>query len=106
VLNKATKKVEGQKRNVPYSAAKAKCQGQIKYWKLWVKQAKGLSIDEEELCKLQELYQLNQDEGEGREYCNTKLHNAKEQWNQMKEQGKEHREQELLDLYPNELMEE
>ena len=65
-----------------------------------------MSIDEEELCKLQELYQLNQDEGEGREYCNTKLHNAKEQWNQMKEQGKEHREKELLDLYPNELMEE
>ena len=59
VLNKATKKVEGQKKNVPYSAAKVKCQGQIKYWKLQVKQAKGLSIDEEELCKLQELYQLN-----------------------------------------------
>ena len=31
VLNKATKKVEGQRRNVPYSARKAKCQGEIKY---------------------------------------------------------------------------
>jgi len=106
VLNKATKKVEGQKRNVPYSARKAQCQGEIKYWKLRGQKEKGLVIDTEELNKLEELYAINNNEGEGREYCNLKLNDAKEKWSQMKEKGKEYREQELLDLYPNELMED
>ena len=70
---------------MPYSAIKAKCQGHIKYWKLRVQQVKGVSIDQEELSKLQELYTPNVDGGEGREYCISKLQNAKEQWNQMKE---------------------
>ena len=67
---------------------------------------KGLTIDTEELNKLEELYDINNNEGEGRDYCNLKLNDAKEQWSQMKEKGKEHREQELLDSHPNELTED
>ena len=89
-LNKATKKVEGQRRNVPYSARKAKCQGEIKHWKLRGQKEKGLIIDTEELNKLEELYDTNNNEGEGRDYCNLKLNDAKEQWSQMKEKGSLH----------------
>ena len=106
ILNKATKKVEGQRQNIPYSKAKAKCQGEIKFWKLKVRQAKGISIDEDEISKLKELYEISQNEGEGREHYINQLKKAKENWNKMKEKGREHREKELLDLYPNELTEE
>lgn len=68
-----------------------------------MKKEKELIIDTEELNKLEELCDINNNEGEGRDYCNLKLKDAKEQWSQMKEKGKEHREQELLDLCPNEL---
>ena len=78
VLNKATTKVEGQKRNMPYSTDKARCQGEIKCWKLRIKQDKGMIIDNDEMIKLKELYELNQSEGEGREYCISQLKNAKE----------------------------
>ena len=48
ILNKATLKVEGQRRSVPHSKKKAQTIGTIKCWKNQVKKAKGVPVDNQE----------------------------------------------------------
>ena len=51
VLNAARVKVKGQRRNIPYSCEKVKCQGILLFWKAKVCQLKGMPVDEEVLEK-------------------------------------------------------
>ena len=84
VLNKATAKVEEQKRNILHSSEKAKCEGRTKHWKLRLQKAKGLRADDKEARKSQDLCQPVQEEEDGREFCADKLRLAKEMQNEMK----------------------
>ena len=103
ILNKATTKVEGQRRGVPCSKKKAKVIGTIKHWKNVAKKAKGTPIDEEENNKIKSIYNINHEEGLSLTEKTEQLRKAKEEWEEMKVKGMEHRENDLLDLHPNEL---
>ena len=106
ILNKATKKVEGQKRGIPYSKMKVKSRGEIKFWRLKLRQSKGIRVDEDAINKLKELHEIEINEGEGRVYIEQQLEAAKELWKEVKEKGKRYREQEMLDSYQKEVTEE
>ena len=47
MLNTATKKVEGMKRNIPYSKEKRKRRATVLYYKAVLRKMKGIAIDEE-----------------------------------------------------------
>ena len=59
ILNAATKKVEGQRRNIPYSKEKAKRSAIVKYWKMYLRRLKGERIDKDKMIKIQEKWQIN-----------------------------------------------
>ena len=105
ILNKATKYVEGPKRNVPCSKEKAKRSATIKHWKLKVRKLKGTLADEEEMTKLIEFIKIEEDINSINQAQN-KLTKAKENLTKLIETGKEHREKDLIDLHPKEVSKE
>lgn len=105
ILNKATKCVEGQRRNIPYSKEKAKRSATIKYLKLKIRKLKGIPVDEDEMFKLIEHAQF-EEEILSLNHAQQKLIEAKEEWTKLLETGKEQREKDLIDLYPKEVSEE
>ena len=58
ILNAARKKVEGQKRNIPYSKEKEKKRGIMLYWKAWIHQIKRGLVDIDNLAKRKELHNI------------------------------------------------
>ena len=105
MLNKAIRKVEGQRRNIPYSKEKAKRRGSIRYWKMKIRSFSGHPIDNNELNKIKTICEIN-DENAGIENTKIRLKEAQDEWKEMKDKGVEFAEKELLDLHPNELTEE
>ena len=58
VLNAATRKVEGPRRNILYSVEKVRRQGTLLFWKEKVRQLKRISINNEVLQKRKEIYEI------------------------------------------------
>ena len=58
IINTATKKVEGMKRNVPYSNEKKRCRASLLYSKIQLRKCKGIVVDEDIMKKRQNEAQL------------------------------------------------
>ena len=84
MLNKAIRKVEGQRRNIPYSKEKAKRRGSIRYWKMKIRSFNGHPIDNNELNKIKTICEIN-DENAGIENTKIRLKEAQDEWKEMKD---------------------
>ena len=102
ILNKATKHVEGPMRNTPHSKEKAKRSASIKHWKIKVRKLAGVLADEDELLKLRQ-FSETEDDTSCVNQAQSKLQEAKENWAKLIVEGKEHREKDIFYLYSNEI---
>ena len=57
-----------------------------------VRKEKGMSINSEEIRKLGEFLELEEEETESLHYAQEKLRESREKWKEMKQKGKEYRE--------------
>lgn len=103
IFTAATKKVEGMRRNIPYSAEKMKRRANLLYWKMKLRKEEKKVVDEElmekrkvEACIVEESNEIHQI----KEY----IKQAIEKWNDIIECGKEIREKELLDYHHSEVV--
>ena len=71
-----------------------------------IRQCKGSPTDGDKISKLKDMYEINDNDSEELENIKNRLEEAQNSWQEMKKKGIEYRENELLDLYPNELTEE
>ena len=105
ILRTATKAVEGMKRNVPYSQEKEKRRSFVLYCKMKLRQLKGIAIDNELMESKRKRAQVNVSITSVEE-AKEMLQTAKEQWNEVVQNGKEMREKELMDYHTKEIIEE
>ena len=75
-MKKATKKVEGLRRNILYSKEKVRRHGIIRYWKIRIRQYKGSLINGNEINKLKNIYKINNSNSEELENVKIKLEEA------------------------------
>ena len=81
VLNKVKKKIEGPRRNVPFSLVKVARKAEIKYWKLAIQKEKGRVVDKHKLKNLERY--VERDFNESIEKMNVKLEKAKEKFQEI-----------------------
>ena len=105
-LNQTRKKVEGLRRNVPYSDEKIKRIRTIGFQKLKIRQLKGELIDKDLMDTKKEKYALEVPKQVSIQEAKVRLRRAKEEQKKWKNKGIRKRKKELLDLYPKEIDEE
>jgi len=103
ILDGARKKVEGMKRNIPFSQEKKTARALVLYAKMQIRKLKGVRVDEEVMAKRQKEANLDGIEYNTIEEAKEALRIARQKWELVKEKGKEIREAELLDYHTNEL---
>ena len=104
IINEAIKKIEGMKRNIPYSSKKKIGWARIVYYKMKLRQSKGVKIDTVLLNKKREEAEVEELGEMTIMQVMTELQKARTEWEKIKEEGKELREQELLDYVPNQVI--
>ena len=106
ILEVARKKVEGMKRNIPYSNEKKETRALVLYAKMQIRTLKGIKVDKEIMSKRQVEANLEGIEYQSIEEAKEALLIAKHKWDLVKEKGKEMREAELLDYHSTEINDE
>ena len=105
MLQVATKKVEGMKRSIPFSQEKESRRSAVLYYKMKIREMKGVAIDSE-LKDKRKVRAGIIDEVSNIQEAEEMLRLAKESWSEVIEKGKEFRERELLDYHHINLIEE
>ena len=100
MLNEARKKVEGMKRNIPYSYEKAQQLGILLFWKTKLRQANEIPVDENSLQRRITMYNIEVPEVLTIEFIKEKVEEAQQRWKDLKEEGQVLREKFLLDHSP------
>ena len=104
VLNKVRKKIEGPKRNIPFSEEKVRRESAMKYWKSAIRKAKWKAIDKYRLENL-EIY-IENSNIELIEDMEQKLEITRKEIKELTEMGREIREIEILDYQIEDLSNE
>ena len=104
IFQVALRKVEGMKRNVPYSKQKEKQRAKLLYRKMQVRRLKGILIDNEVMEKKRRIAQIEEFETMDIEEAKRAVNQAKEEWNEIVKEGKAIRERELLDYHHTEIV--
>ena len=104
VLHKVRKKIEGKKRGVPYSKKKVKRRSTIACWKARLSKVKGSPHSKKAMENREQHVETNLIEEEGETV--TKLKEAKEKFKELVKKGLEHRDKELMEMYPTEIDED
>lgn len=101
VLNAATRKGEGPKRNTPCSEEKVKQKGALHCWKMKARQMSRMRVNEDQLKRMEDECSMNVSKiialELAKELAKEELENSIKSWKEMKVKGKELREHELLD---------
>ena len=100
----ALRKVEGIKRNVPYSSEKEKRRAAVLCRKMQICKLKGIVVDKELIEKRRKEAELNDEELSDEKEAEEALEKAKEEWKDIVDRGKEIREKELLDYHHSEVI--
>jgi len=106
IFNIARRKIEGMKRGIPYTTEKARIKDTISIWKTIIREKKNKPIDKDKLQSKISRWNIVIDDDETIETAIEKLDTAKVEWNKMKSQRKEYREQYLLDHHHSKINEE
>jgi len=101
MMMKAVKTIEGMKRNVPFSFRKKQGWAKVIYWKMKIRQTKGIKVDIERMKKRQEEAKIQEDDEMTIIQEKEALNEARKEWEKIKEDGKILREKELLDYVRN-----
>jgi len=105
VLETARKKVEGMKRNIPFSREKMRIRAKMLYARMQLRKLKGGRVDVEIMRKRQEEGELEGIEYETIDAAKEALVDAKQHWEMLKQKGIEIREAELMDYHHKQLNE-
>ena len=89
--------MEGPSRGIPFLQKKCKCRVAIQFWKYKVKVLKGRDCDTKKTESKRLITQIEESQVNLEEALQ-KLKEEEENWNEIKINGKKHRENKLLDL--------
>jgi len=106
IFQVARKKIEGMQQGIPYSKEKAKIKETMSVWKTIIRKKQQKPVDENKLQSKINRWNIIVEENETIESAKINLSKAKEEWEKMKNNRKEYREQYLLDHHQGKINEE
>ena len=103
ILIKATKSIQGIRRNIPYSKQKVLVRAEKLYWKDKCKEKRGMYVNEEKMEARRKLAMISDENITSYEQIKDKAIETDKKWKELLEKGHEIREKEILEFYHSDL---
>lgn len=104
IFREATKKVEGIRRNIPYSHEKEKVRSKVLYSKMKLRELQGKVVNIDLMNSRKQKAEMNDEVIDTIQDAEEWVEKAKKLWENVIKNGKEMREKELLDYHHEEIL--